>query len=979
VKVEPAPPRVTGRVREFVSSLGPNGVVPLAILTGVAAVERFDDVAFGVLAPEIRHAFHLTNAKYVAIATLTSVLPLLLAVPTGYLGDRTHRVNLSRIGALVWGVTAIFTGLAPTVWFLIVARLAGGTGQLVNEPIHASLLADYYPPKSLGSVFGAYRLGSTGLALVGAPMAGVIATAVGWRTAFVVLAVPTLVMVAVMVKLREPARGESLALALPDEDLPTMAEGFRRVRAILTLRRTWVAAFLFGGASVPFDNYLNLYLDEVFHLSASTRGVITGLYGIGSLFGLIAGGALAQRVMDRKREDLLPAVIAVMAFELSVGAVFMAIAPNSAFAVVAIMIAAIGTTGFLPAYQTLVSIISPPRLRAQAFAWSLLWYGLGAIVIGTLVGAFGDAHGQRPALVFLAVLVVGAGIAELTCRQFVHRDVKQAIRHEETSHTDALLACSGLDISYDGTQVLFGVDLEIHEHEIVALLGTNGAGKSTLLRAISGLVDPVGGAIFYAGRDITHADATVTARLGIVQVPGGRGIFPSLSVGDNLRVAGWLQRREDAWTAESIDRVKTLFPVLAARWDEAAGNLSGGEQQMLSLAQAMLARPKLLLVDELSLGLAPKVVDALLEVVAEIHKAGTAVIIVEQSVTIALRFAKRAVFMEKGEIRFDGPSSRLLARRDLLRSVFLGRGERAVSSNGGRATTKEQRRRSSLLAGEPVLEVREISKHYGGVTALDEVSLTLHDGQILGVIGPNGAGKTSLFDVICGFQTADSGRVILGPQDVTAWTPAARAAAGLGRSFQDARLFPSLTVRESLAVACERANTGKAILAAALHLPQVQEAETLVAERVERIIELLGLEAFANKFVSELSTGSRRIVELGAIVAHQPSVVILDEPSSGIAQREAEALGPLLRSIQDELGASLLVVEHDMALIGSLADHLVALDRGRVIAQGLPTDVLSDALVVDAYLGDAGKRRTAPRKRKTTPRRRKPTRTNTAR
>ncbi len=961
------------RVRDFVESLGPNGLVPLAILTGVVAVQQFDHVAFGVLAPEIRHTFHLTNAKYVAISTLTSVLPLMLAVPMGYMGDRSHRVNLSRIGALVWGVTAIFTGLAPTVWFLIIARLLGGTGQLVNEPIHASLIADYYPPKTLGSVFGAYRLGSTGLALLAAPVAGYLATEIGWRSAFVILAIPTLAMVVVMVKLREPARGESLAMALPDEDLPTMAEGFRRVRAILTLRRTWVAAFLFGGAAVPFDGYLNLYLDEVFDLSANARGWVTALYGVGSLAGLIAGGIFAHRVMGRRREDLLPAVIAVMAFVLSVGAVFMAVAPTSIVAVVAVMIAAVGTTGFLPAYQTLVSIVSPPRLRAQAFAWSLLWYGLGAIVIGTLVGAFGDEHGQRGALVFLAVLVVFAGIAELTCRQFVRRDADQALRYEATSHTDALLACSGLDVSYDGTQVLFGVDLEIHEGEIVALLGTNGAGKSTLLRAISGLVDPDGGAIFYDGRDVTHADATVTARLGIVQVPGGRGIFPSLSVAENLRVAGWLQRSEQAWSADAIDRVRSLFPVLASRWDETAGNLSGGEQQMLSLAQAMLARPKLLLVDELSLGLAPRVVDALLEVVAEIHRAGTAVIIVEQSVTTALRFAKRAVFMEKGEVRFDGPSSRLLARRDLLRSVFLGRGERAVGSDGGRPTRTEDRRRKALLDADAVLEVREVSKRYGGVTALDSVSVTLHDGQILGVIGPNGAGKTSLFDVICGFQPADAGRVLIGHEDVTAWTPAARAAAGLGRSFQDARLFPSLTVREALAVARERSNNAKAILAAAFHLPQVREAEGGIAERVEQIIELLGLEAFANKFVSELSTGSRRIVELGAIVAHEPTVVILDEPSSGIAQREAEALGPLLRRVQAELGASLLVVEHDMALIGSLADHLVALDRGAVIAQGLPKDVLTDELVVHAYLGDAGaKHSPARRARKRTPARKIP-------
>src|SRR5439155_20332578 len=133
------------------------------------------------------------------------------------------------------------------------------------------------------------------------------------------------------------------------------------------------------------------------------------------------------------------------------------------------------------------------------------------------------------------------------------RDAKQPIAHEETSKSDALLASHALDVSYDGTQVLFEVSLEVHEGELVALLGTNGAGKSTLLKTISGLVDPDGGAIFYDGRDVTHADATVTARLGITQVPGGRGIFPALSVAENLRVAGWLQRRDVAQSSEALD------------------------------------------------------------------------------------------------------------------------------------------------------------------------------------------------------------------------------------------------------------------------------------------------------------------------------------------------------------------------------------------------------------------------------------------
>src|ERR1044071_7227259 len=166
-----------------------------------------------------------------------------------------------------------------------------------------------------------------------------------------------------------------------------------------------------------------------------------------------------------------------------------------------------------------------------------------------------------------------------------------------------LLSVRGIDVSYGQTQVLFGVDLDVAAGEMVALLGTNGAGKSTVLRAVSGLNPPTAGSITFAGEDITKADPGRTSRLGITQVPGGRGVFPTLTVADNLRAAGWAQRRHKAELRERQQRCLDWFPALARRLDVAAGDLSGGEQQMLSLSQALLARPRLLMIDELSLGL----------------------------------------------------------------------------------------------------------------------------------------------------------------------------------------------------------------------------------------------------------------------------------------------------------------------------------------------------------------------------------------
>ena len=237
--------------------------------------------------------------------------------------------------------------------------------------------------------------------------------------------------------------------------------------------------------------------------------------------------------------------------------------------------------------------------------------------------------------------------------------------------TEPLLRVAGIDVSYGPVQVLFGVDMEIAEGEIVALLGTNGAGKSTLLKAINGLVKPSKGTIQFDGLHIAGHQADVVTRSGISLMPGGKGVFPTLSVEENLRLAGWLLRKKPDELAAARERVLDLFPILAERRGEMAGNLSGGEQQMLALAQAFMNSPKLLMIDELSLGLAPTIVGQLLDVVRKIHEAGTTIILVEQSVNVALTLAQRALFMEKGEVRFSGPTSELLHRDDILRAVFL--------------------------------------------------------------------------------------------------------------------------------------------------------------------------------------------------------------------------------------------------------------------------------------------------------------------
>jgi len=260
------------------------------------------------------------------------------------------------------------------------------------------------------------------------------------------------------------------------------------------------------------------------------------------------------------------------------------------------------------------------------------------------------------------------------------------------------------------------------------------------------------------------------------------------------------------------------------------------------------------------------------------------------------------------------------------------------------------------------LRIEGVTVEFGGVRALHDVTVQAGAGEVLGFIGPNGAGKTTLFDVVSGFIAPDSGRIFLGTDEVTALPAEARATLGLGRSFQDARLFPSLTVKENLALAFERQVRFSGLGAVTLGLTVQRREEQALTRRAEDLIELLGLPAFRDKFVYELSTGSRRVVDMAMVLAHGPRVLLLDEPSSGIAQRETEALGPLILRIREQLGCTVLVIEHDMPLITAISDRIVALEVGEVIAAGAAAEVMSNPRVIEAYLGGgAAVKRSTPR------------------
>jgi ABC-type branched-subunit amino acid transport system ATPase component len=240
---------------------------------------------------------------------------------------------------------------------------------------------------------------------------------------------------------------------------------------------------------------------------------------------------------------------------------------------------------------------------------------------------------------------------------------------------EPLLAVRDLDFAYGELQVLFGVSFDVAQGESLALLGTNGAGKSTLLRAVVGLERPSQGSVVFDGRDVTGRPAEQVAGEGIVMIPGGRAVFADLTVEENLEIQARRLRHQPAVRQERWDQVLATFPRLAERLRLPAARLSGGEQQQLALATALLLDPKLLCIDELSLGLAPIVVGELLAIVRSLHERGTSLVVVEQSLNIAAQLCARAIFLEKGEIRFEGATNDLLGQDDIARAVFFGGGK----------------------------------------------------------------------------------------------------------------------------------------------------------------------------------------------------------------------------------------------------------------------------------------------------------------
>ncbi len=670
---------------------------PLVALSGIAAVHQLQPLVLLALGSEIGDVTGGgpgTISFAVAFHALAYYLGALrFAVETE---SRPNRAEIAARTAFAWSFITLITAFAASGSAIVAALAAAGFVRGAVFSIHPPLLMDSYPTGVRGRVFGiwwAAQAFGMGAGLIGFALAYRIFD-LNWRSAFLVAGMVSFLPVLIAEWLRDPGFGGHDERAVretaagPDGAAPQsrsstlgLGEIIRRLMLVAAFKQSLVAFAVLGVFVVPMQSFVSAYLDLRWNVFADQRAIVLGVVWLSAVPVVVVAG----RIIDRSFRNDPGAPLRFAARALGAGAVLVALAVNVPSYALCLTLLSAGYAALWAAYPAaFLSVLSvvPPRYRAHATALlgitSTIVGGLGGLIV---FGGLDRRIGLSGAVV--ALLIPAAVGVRLFSRasKVVSEDLDKFV--EETSEdavlratlvrggTLPLLRCHGIDFSYGQLQVLFGVDFSIAEQEMVALLGTNGAGKSTLLRVISGLGLPSRGTVHYRGEDVSFLDAERRVRLGIVQIPGGRAVFDPMTVVENIKVFGYAFDRDTKTIEKGMEAAFEAMPRLYERRNSRARTLSGGERQMLGLAKAFVLRPRLLLIDELSLGLAPRIVSELLDTVRAINASGTAVVLVEQSVNVALSVVDHAYFMERGQIRFDGSATELLERPDLIRSVFL--------------------------------------------------------------------------------------------------------------------------------------------------------------------------------------------------------------------------------------------------------------------------------------------------------------------
>jgi len=667
------------------------GFFTFFILMILNSLDELEAATMTTLAPDLRDAFGVSDGVIVFISSASAAFFVLGAVPMGYLADRYRRTRIVGFSSLVFSVMVFLSGLAANAFMLFWTRFGAGIAKANTLPVHGSILADTYPIGLRGRIAATISIVGRTVQAISPLLVGGIAVLFGWRWPFLLLGFPVVVFALLAFRMKEPPRGQwekqSVLNEVIEDDqvVPiSMEAAFARLMRIRTLRTVVIGFAALGFSLFTVPVLASLYMEEDFGLDAFERGVVTS---IGGFVGMLILPWLGQHFDRAYRRDPSSSLRMIGAFIIPMAAVaplqFMMPEPIS-FAVFEVFRSLLAVAAF-SMVTPLIQHITPYRLRGLGLAMITLYIFLIGAIGGSLTSAWlTNEYSTRVAVFILAIPanIIGGLLIRRSAR-YIRGDLSLAVaelREEMAEHerrradpsSIPVVQVADVNFSYGDVRILFDLSFEVQRGEVLALLGTNGAGKSTALKVITGLVTPEQGVVRLNGRTITFTSPEQRARLGIEMLPGGSGVFRALTVRDNLLVGAYRYRDDPADVERRMARVYELFPTLASAEAQRAGDLSGGQQQMLALGRVLLHEPELLVIDELSLGLAPTVVQHLLTTLEHLKQAGQTMIIVEQSINVAAAIADRAVFMEKGRVRFEGSPRELLERNDLARAVFLG-------------------------------------------------------------------------------------------------------------------------------------------------------------------------------------------------------------------------------------------------------------------------------------------------------------------
>ena len=491
------------------------------------------------------------------------------------------------------------------------------------------------------------------------------------------------------------------------------------------------------------------------------------------------------------------------------------------------------------------------------------------------------------------------------------------------THAGALVA-KGLTKHYGGVKALGDVSFVLAPGQTLGVIGPNGAGKSTLLSLLSGGVRPTSGTVTWDGRRIDDLPSYKVARLGIGRARQIPRPFRRLTVRQNLEVAAnsAVAAREDR--APLVTRTLDECGLLA-RAATPAGELGLLDLKRLEVARALALDPRVILLDEVAGGLMGPEVSAIADLIGSIRQRGISIVIVEHVQGVIGRHADHAIVLDWGRVIAEGSPREVAADPKVVEVYF------------GAATAMQPKAADPALRTAPVvLEVDRVTAGYGGLTALSDVSITLRQGEVVGIIGANGAGKTTLCRVIAGLVPSKSGAVSLLGEDVTALAPHRRARRGLAICHEGRRLFTGLSVEENL-------DLGAALSGASREEVKRRRGEIygmfpVLAER-------------AHKSAGAMSGGQQQMLAIGRALMAAPKVLLLDELSLGLAPLVIETIYQALDHIRS-LGVSIVLVEQNTHRCLSVADRVYVLERGHVSYGGLPEGLMKQDVLRQAYFGE---------------------------